>query len=137
MPVDYSFTAADAGSHAFFLTLITVGSQNLTASDIANPALTGSVTGIDVLPPTNPAPPVITISAAANPNPAKARSLVNFSVAASDPTGLNLTYNWSFGDHSSGTGSTVSHKYLWPGSYMAIATVSNGVSASTSSVAVM
>src|SRR5262249_17447022 len=42
LPGNYTFTAADAGTHAFSATLKTAGTQSLTATDTANAALTGS-----------------------------------------------------------------------------------------------
>ncbi len=38
LPADYTFTAADAGSHTFTATLKTAGTQTLSATDTANPA---------------------------------------------------------------------------------------------------
>jgi hypothetical protein len=38
LPADYTFTAADAGSHTFTPTLNTAGSQTLSVSDTVNPA---------------------------------------------------------------------------------------------------
>jgi hypothetical protein len=37
LPADYTFSAADAGSHAFTATLNTVGTQTVSATDTANP----------------------------------------------------------------------------------------------------
>jgi hypothetical protein len=39
LPADATFGAGDAGSRAFSVTLITTGSQTVTASDLANPAI--------------------------------------------------------------------------------------------------
>jgi hypothetical protein len=46
LPADYTFTAADAGSHTFSAgaTFFQQGSQTLTATDLADPTLTGSTT---------------------------------------------------------------------------------------------
>jgi hypothetical protein len=38
LPADYTFTAADAGSHTFTATLQTAGTQTLSATDTAHPA---------------------------------------------------------------------------------------------------
>ncbi len=40
LPANYTFTAADAGTHAFSVTLWTVGTQTVTARDTVNGALT-------------------------------------------------------------------------------------------------
>ncbi len=42
LPGDYTFTAADMGTHTFTATLFTPGDQTLTVSDTANPNLTGT-----------------------------------------------------------------------------------------------
>src|SRR3974377_1500608 len=51
LPAPYTFTAADAGTHANFnVTFNTAGNQIITATDTWNPFMTGSVT-IAVAPP--------------------------------------------------------------------------------------
>ncbi|OWK40275.1 RTX toxin [Fimbriiglobus ruber] len=51
-PANYAFTAADAGVHTFTngATLKTAGTQSITATDAANPAVTGTDVGIVVTP---------------------------------------------------------------------------------------
>ncbi len=46
LPASYTFTAADAGVHAFTATLKTAGAQSITATDTASAAVKGSQTGI-------------------------------------------------------------------------------------------
>jgi hypothetical protein len=50
LPASYPFTTADAGSHTFTVTLKTAGSQSITATDVAAPSVTGTVSGIAVSP---------------------------------------------------------------------------------------
>jgi hypothetical protein len=50
LPPDYAFTPADGGVHIFTVTLATVGTQSVTATDTADSTLTGSAT-IEVTPP--------------------------------------------------------------------------------------
>jgi hypothetical protein len=50
LPAAYTFTAADAGTHAFSVTLKTAGAQSLTIADTVNPALSVTQTGIVVTP---------------------------------------------------------------------------------------
>ena len=44
LPHDYTYTAADNGSHTFNFTLFTAGKQTVTYVDIANTSLTGTTT---------------------------------------------------------------------------------------------
>jgi ELWxxDGT repeat protein len=52
LPANYTFTAADAGLHTFTAALKTAGTQSLTATDTTSGSVTGSQTGISVLPTT-------------------------------------------------------------------------------------
>jgi len=50
-----------------------------------------------------------------------------FSVAgANDPEGDPLTYNWEFGDGTTGSGATVTHKYATAGTFTATVNVGDG-----------
>jgi len=55
LPGNYTFTAADKGTHTFTLTFGTAGNQSITATDTANFVTTGTISGIAVSPaaPTN------------------------------------------------------------------------------------
>jgi hypothetical protein len=46
LPVNYTFTAGDAGVHTFSATLKTAGAQSLTATDTATAAITGTQSAI-------------------------------------------------------------------------------------------
>ncbi len=50
LPAAYTFTAADAGSHTFNVTLRTAGSQSLTVRDAVNLSLSSTQTGIVITP---------------------------------------------------------------------------------------
>src|SRR5262249_14700036 len=52
LPADYTFTAADAGSHTFTATLETAGTQTLSVTDTANPAFSSRalITAFTVVP---------------------------------------------------------------------------------------
>jgi hypothetical protein len=50
LPANYTFTAADQGVHTFTVTLKTVGSQSITATDTSTGSITGSESGITVNP---------------------------------------------------------------------------------------
>ena len=48
LPANYTFTAADAGTHTFTATLNTSGTQSITATDTLHPSITGTESGIQV-----------------------------------------------------------------------------------------
>jgi subtilisin-like proprotein convertase family protein len=50
LPADYTFTAADAGSHTFSAALKTAGTQSLSVTDTAASGLSGTEAGIAVSP---------------------------------------------------------------------------------------
>jgi hypothetical protein len=54
LPADYTFTAADAGSHTFTPTLKTAGTQTLSVTDTANPAFSSQaqINAFTVVPAT-------------------------------------------------------------------------------------
>ena len=77
LPPDVTFIpASDAGSHAFSVALLTTGTQTVTATDLANPAIT---CGLDVA--ITPAAPKIVLSVPADANSGYA---VNVGVAVKD-----------------------------------------------------
>ena len=50
LPANFTFTAADDGTHTFTVTLKTAGSQSITATDTTTSAITGTLSGISVSP---------------------------------------------------------------------------------------
>jgi hypothetical protein len=50
LPANYTFTAADAGTHTFSATLKTAGTQSITATDTTTAGITGTDGGIAVQP---------------------------------------------------------------------------------------
>jgi hypothetical protein len=48
LPANYTFTAADAGTHTFSVALKTAGTQSISATDINNSAFTNTESGIVV-----------------------------------------------------------------------------------------
>jgi autotransporter-associated beta strand protein len=80
--------------------------------------------------------PVITTAAKATPSPAAAGKRASLTVVARDPNLDPITVSWKFGDGAAGSGATASHTYAKPGSYTAVAAVSDGKLQTSSSVVV-
>jgi PKD repeat protein len=100
-------------------------------------AYTIFLTGAQFATPLTSLPPVITSSAASDPQVVAIGQTVNFTVAATDPGGNALTYTWDFGDSSAqGYGASTGHVYTAPGVYNAQVTVSDGVESVTSATQV-
>ena len=81
-------------------------------------------------------PPQIS-SITATPNPVAAGQPVAMSVTESDANKDPLVTTWNFGDGTTGTGTATSHAYTTPGSYTAIATVSDGLAQLQSATLIM
>lgn len=72
------------------------------------------------------APPEISSTPFAAPNPAGVMHPVIFSASANDADGDAGTYMWTFGDGSTGLGASVSHAYVVPGTYQVTLIVGDG-----------
>ncbi len=70
LPANYTFTAADSGSHTFPVKLNTLGAQTVTATDIATGTLTGSAS-VTV----NPAPASMVLTAPSSGNTGTPRAV--------------------------------------------------------------
>jgi hypothetical protein len=99
LPANYTFTAADKGSHTFTnaVTLVTAGGQTVAATDKGNGTITGSTT-VTV----NPAA-AVKLSVAGFPSPVHAGDSGTFTVTAKDAygntaTGYNGTVTFSSSD---------------------------------------
>lgn len=66
-----------------------------------------------------------TVAATATPTSGNAPLIVVFRATATDSDGQVVSYSWNFGDGSTGTGPTVEHIYLVPGTYAAVLTVTD------------
>jgi len=86
LPADYTFTAADQGSHTFTATFQTAGTQSVTATATVNAGVTGTDGGITV----NPAVKAITV--AGFPSPVTAGVGGNFTFTARDAGGNAATW---------------------------------------------
>jgi hypothetical protein len=74
LPANYQFTSTNAGIHTFSVTLVTAGTQTITATDTVTSSITGTQTGITV-------------------NPAAAKTLAITPSSATITAGGNLTYS--------------------------------------------
>jgi hypothetical protein len=105
------------------------GDHQVSAVYSGDASFNGS-TGAPLTETVKAVPPVVESVPTANPAPAMQGSGVAFSVLASDPNGLPFTYTWDFGDGSTGTGASVTHAFINPGTYSAKVTITNSVSLS-------
>jgi hypothetical protein len=116
LPADYTFTPSNYGTGYFSAILNTAGPQSLTVSDAANPAATGSQTGIHVNP----------LATVAGPDGGLSNQALTFTLGATSalPAGTVFTYtiDWN-GDGVSdqtvagASGITVNHTYTAAGTY--------------------
>ena len=81
LPASYTFTAANAGSHTFSITLKSAGAQTVTTSDASNAGITGS-TGITVSPAAASQLILTGLSSAAT-----VATPLTFTITAKDPFG--------------------------------------------------
>jgi hypothetical protein len=88
LPADYTFTAADNGSHTFAATLYTAGSQTITVTDTANSLITDTATVA-----VNPAAASYLV-VAGFPSPASRMQAYTFTVTAYDGYG-NVTTGYT------------------------------------------
>ena len=82
LPANYQFTTADAGVHAFPVTLKTAGTQTITATDTVTSSITGTQTGIAVNPASG-----ASFSVSGFPNPTTAGTAGTVTVTALDQYG--------------------------------------------------
>ncbi|HWC73862.1 MAG TPA: PKD domain-containing protein [Gemmatimonadales bacterium] len=82
-------------------------------------------------PPSPPPPPPVPVARAGGPY-SSTTGTVNFDGSAStDPSGSALTYSWSFGDSTKGSGMKPSHTYQGDGTYLVSLTVTNAANVSS------
>ena len=86
LPANYKFTAADAGTHVFSVTLRTAGTQSVTATDTGNSSITGIQSGIVVTPAA-----ATTLAVSGIPSPTVAGTAHNVTVTARDAHGNTAT----------------------------------------------
>jgi PKD repeat protein len=120
-------TYSDSGLSPSTTYTYTVSSYNSVGNNSAVSAPASAATNAQ-----NGQSPVINSGPTATPNPAQINQSVSFSVSATDPQGLALTYAWTFGNGAgTGTGLNASYAYSAAGTYTATVTVKdvNGLTA--------
>jgi len=117
---DGSTGSGSVATHAF--AAAGVYSVQLTVTD--NDGATNTSTQLVTVSATANTSP--TASLAASPNPTEPNVWISFSGAASyDVDGSIVQYAWSFGDGSTGSGSTAYHRYTTAGTYTVQLTVTD------------
>ncbi len=123
LPLDYTFTRQDAGRHGFSYGMLffqTPGDQTLTVTDVSNPTIRGSQTGITVIEWPKPnTPPVAKFTITYSPPSMTVIVDASPSFDVEDPTSdLMVRWDWegdwSF-DTSWTTNKTASHTYSMGG----------------------
>jgi hypothetical protein len=89
LPANYTFVAADKGTHTFSATLKTAGTQSITATDTVTGTITGTQGGIAVS-----AAATAKLLVANYPSPVTAGTSNSFTVTATDASG-NLTAGYT------------------------------------------
>lgn len=103
---------------------LTAGTQQLQLSYVGGTGNDIELAAPTVVVPPN-VPPVVTSDPAASPNPASAGQTVTLTVAAADVDNDPLTFDWSFGDGTFGSGASTSHIYAMPGVFNATVVVTD------------
>jgi hypothetical protein len=98
LPADYTFSAADAGTHTFSAALKTAGTQSITATDTTNAGLTSMDGGITVSPAAT-SQFVITGPASVNPGVAFSLTLTVEDAYGNVVTGYTGTVHFSSTDN--------------------------------------
>src|SRR5436309_2750679 len=128
-PYSYSWSFGDGSTgtgSSVTHTYASTGTFNvvLTVKDSSSPQQTASSQqSVSVSSP----PPALTASFTYNPSSPQVGQTVSFSGLASGGTSP-YSYSWSFGDGSTGSGSSVTHAYSSAGSYSVVLTVKDSSS---------
>ena len=126
--ITYLWDFGDGGANAFgrnaAYTYKTPGTYKakVTATDGKGVFGTAEVTVVVGNPPGNVPP---TVAAAAAPRSGTAPLQVQFTSAATDPDGDQVSTVWDFGDGVRAGGEAISHTYTQPGAYTATVTVTD------------
>ena len=124
---DLTFGTGEVAPHfygaagTYTVTLTVTDNESFTATDYRNVVVNP--------PPPGQQPPVARF--VATPSSTKPGVLVTFNASSSyDPDGTIVSYSWDFGDGSLGSGASVTHAYLLPGTYNVTLSVTDNQSLS-------
>jgi hypothetical protein len=135
LPTDYTFTAADAGTHTFSVIPRTTGSQTVTATDTHAPTLTAQ-TAVTVLP----------AASLSGPGVGTINQALTFTLAASGGTSVSTVYTFQIDWNGDGisdqtatglSGTTVTHSFASAGTFTVLLTASvNGLTSTPAAASV-
>jgi hypothetical protein len=125
VPADYTFVAGDTGSHTFSngVTLVTPGSQTVTATDTATNTITGNAT-VTVTPAVATH---FTVTAPANATAGQAFSITVAALDANNNTTTGYTGTVHFTKSDTGAGSVLPADYTFVAGDNGVHTFTNGV----------
>jgi hypothetical protein len=108
LPADYTFTAGDAGTHSFVVTLRTVGTQSFGVADTVNAAFASTQAKIVVIPA-----PASVFTITGLPSSTTAGVSQTFVVTAFDPFGNRAQYFGTVGFTSSDSQASLPSSYTY------------------------
>ena len=127
LPANYTFTGGDAGTHVFSVTLKTVGTQSITATDTVTGTITGTQSGITVN-----VGPTVTFTVSGFANPTTAGVAHNVTVTAQDAGGNTTTgYRGTVHFTSSDGQATLPANYTFVAGDNGVHTFTNGATLKT------
>jgi len=144
LPANYTFLAADGGTHSFSATLLTTGAQSLTATDVGAGSLSGTESNIAVLP--FPFLSAQGLAITGTEGQTFGGSVATFVTTGGSQVSGNFTASIDWGDGKLSAGTVVagsggsftvtgSHAYLALGQFTVNITIRSNVGTSTSATA--
>src|SRR5262245_21239131 len=135
LPADYTFSAADQGTHTFSIIVQTAGSQTVTATDTHSPALTAQ-TAVTVLPAASLSGPAV----------GPINQALTFTLAAGGGASASTVYTFQLDWNGDGiidqtlsgtSGITVTHSFGTAGTFTVLLTTSvNGLTSTPAAATV-
>jgi len=141
LPANYTFLAADGGVHSFAATLLTAGTQTLSATDVVTGSLTGSQGNINVYP--FPFSSTQGLAITVRKGQTFNGNVASFTTVGTNQVAGNFTASIDWGDGQPSAGTVVanssssftvtgSHAYAASGQFTVKVTIRSNVATSTS-----